>query len=263
MLGSRRRVAIVGGVAGMGLATARVLLEDGGRVAIVGRDEARMQASLASLAMTHGDRVAGFALKPAEPCTLVSTLQRVIEAFGGLDGLAVTAGPIAKQPELTQLADEDWLESFDTQVMTVVRAVRAVLPALIEARGSIVTTAAYSVRSPKILLAHYSAMKSAVVTLTKSIAKAYGPQGVRANCVAPGVIDTEALVPARRAAAQAYGGEEDQALGRLMKEAWGMTVALGRVGRPEEVGHLMAFLLSDRSRYLTGALINIDGGTDF
>jgi NAD(P)-dependent dehydrogenase (short-subunit alcohol dehydrogenase family) len=247
----------------MGFATARAMLEEGGKVAIIGRDEARMQASLATLRAAHGGRVVGFATRAAPSESLASTLQQVIEGFGGLDGLAVTAGPIARQAEFTQLTDEDWAESFETQVMTVVRAVRSVLPALIEARGSIVTTAAYSVRSPKALLAHYSAMKSAVAALTKSIAKAYGPEGVRANCVAPGVIDTEALVPARRAAVQAYGGDEDQALGRLMKEAWGMAVALGRVGRPEEVAHLIAFLLSDRSRYLTGALINIDGGTDF
>jgi NAD(P)-dependent dehydrogenase (short-subunit alcohol dehydrogenase family) len=102
-----------------------------------------------------------------------------------------------------------------------------------------------------------------VAVFTKSVAKAYGKHGVRANCVAPGAIETESLQAIRQQLAAARGVPAEGLLERVMAEEWHMSVALGRPGRPQEVGELMAFLLSERAGYLTGALLNIDGGTDF
>jgi len=148
-------------------------------------------------------------------------------------------------------------------VLGTTRAVEAALPALIASHGAIVTTAAYSIRAPEIARLPYTSMKSAVATFTKGIARAYGRQGVRANCVAPGAIETEAMVAIRERAAAEHGWPYDEALERLMTEEWELDVALGRPGCPSEVGALMAFLLSPVAGYLTGALINIDGGTAF
>jgi 3-oxoacyl-[acyl-carrier protein] reductase len=106
-------------------------------------------------------------------------------------------------------------------------------------------------------------MKAAVASVTKNIAKTYGDRGVRANCVCPGMIDTPLLSVDRAALAAEYGTDEQSALSRYALDAWGMKVSLGRVGRAAEVGELVAFLLSDRAGYLTGATVNIDGGTDF
>ena len=103
-----------------------------------------------------------------------------------------------------------------------------------------VTTAAYSARAAKPVLPHYAAMKAAVISLTKNIAKTYGAQGVRANCVAPGAVATEALDKAKAAAVEKFGPPEDVALNRFMVENWGMKVALNRVGLPHEVGELVA-----------------------
>ncbi len=86
---------------------------------------------------------------------------------------------------------------------------------------------------------------------------------VRANCIAPGAIATEALDAAKQAALAKYGPPEDTALNRFMIENWGMKTAVNRVGQPQEVGELIEFLLSAKAAYLTGALINIDRGTDF
>lgn len=258
-----QRIAIVGGSAGMGFATAQILVRDGATVAIIGRDGAKAHAKAASLAADGPGRALGFGLDAADPNNLADVIDEAVKQLGGLDGLAVTAGPIKTSGTVLGLDDADWLESFQTQLMTVVRACRAALPALIETRGAIVTTSAYSVRAQKPILPHYTAMKAAVAGVTKNIAKTYGPQGVRANCIAPGAIATEALDDAQRQAVAKYGGPPDQALDRFMQEAWGMKLALDRVGRPEEVGDLIAFLLSRKAGYLTGALINIDGGTDF
>jgi 3-oxoacyl-[acyl-carrier protein] reductase len=102
-----------------------------------------------------------------------------------------------------------------------------------------------------------------VAAFTKTIARDYGNQGVRANCVCPGAIETEGLAALRRQLAQARGVPPEGLLERVMVEEWHLDVALGRPGKPEEVGELFAFLLSPRAGYLTGALINIDGGTAF
>ena len=125
------------------------------------------------------------------------------------------------------------------------------------------TTAAHSIRAQKAQYPAYAAMKSAIASITKNIAKTHGADRVRANCICPGAIATEALDEAKALAVVEYGGEPATALDRYMVEKWGMKVALGRAGQPQEVGELIAFLLSERAGYMTGALLNIDGGTDF
>ena len=99
--------------------------------------------------------------------------------------------------------------------------------------------------------------------MTKAMAKTFGPAGVRANCVCPGATETDILAAMRVDVAESRGWPVDKALERVMTEEWGMKVALGRAGRPDELGDVIAFLLSERAGYLTGATINVDGGTDF
>jgi NAD(P)-dependent dehydrogenase (short-subunit alcohol dehydrogenase family) len=109
----------------------------------------------------------------------------------------------------------------------------------------------------------YGALKVGVATLTKNLAKAFGADGVRANCVCPGATETDVLAAMRADVAESRGWPVDEALERVMSEERGMRVALGRAGRPEELGDVIAFLLSERAGYLTGAAVNVDGGTDY
>lgn len=253
---------IVGGTAGMGLATARCLAEDGARVAIAGRDAGRAAAAAAALATETGAEITAVTGDVTSTDDANGIVGAAVESFGGLDGVAVLTGLAGHVP--LDSPDEAWLGAFDDVLMGTVRILRAAVPHLIaRGEGTIVTTSAYSIRDPKADRLPYGALKSGVALMTKAIAKTYGPQGIRANCVAPGAIETEALAAMRTHIAAAKGIPHDQALERVMVEDWGMTVALGRPGRPNEVGELMAFLLSPRAGYLTGALINIDGGTDF
>lgn len=237
---------IVGGTAGIGWAAANILVDRGSRVALVGRDGKRARSAalaLSPLAIGEG----------ADEDGLEAAISRAIAALGTVDGVACTAGPIAARGDLLALPDEAWRESFETQLMTVVRAARVGVPAMIDnGGGSFVATSAYSIRAPKAELAHYTAMKAAIPIVTKSIAKSYGAQGVRANCIAPGAIATRSIE-----------GVADDERWRYMRETFGMKAGLDRIGEPREVGELLAFLLSKEAAYLTGATINIDGGTDF
>jgi 3-oxoacyl-[acyl-carrier protein] reductase len=248
---STRTHIIIGGTAGMGKATAALLLAEGASVALIGRDTARAEAVASELgAIGFGSDDGG----------LEAAMRRAVAALGGLDGLAVTAGPIHVQGDLLTISDDDWAESFETQLMTVVRALRVAVPAMTaRGGGSIVTVSAYSVHAPKPVLAHYTAMKAAIGVVTKTIAKAHGKDGIRANCIAPGAIATEAMDATRAA----LGGLDNVGLWQVMRDQYGMKAGLDRIGEPDEVGELIAFLLSPKAAYLTGAMINIDGGTDF
>jgi len=262
-LGVRGRgYLLVGGTAGMGLATARALAADGADLALVGRDYARTKTAATELAEAHGINAVPIVADVTVAGDELDVVAQAQAELSDLAGMAVFTGLAGHQP--SDAPDEVWDEAFQDVLMGTVRAVRAVVPRLVErGGGTIVTTAAYSIHSPHAGRSAYGVLKGGVAVFTKGIAKAYGGSGIRANCIAPGVIETAALTEIRAMMAEARGLPYDEALETLMATDWGMSVALGRPGRPEEVGDLAAFLLSPRAGYLTGALINIDGGTDF
>jgi NAD(P)-dependent dehydrogenase (short-subunit alcohol dehydrogenase family) len=259
-----RNYVVLGGTRGIGLAAARALVADGATVALVGRDQGRADAAARAVEQNRGGRVIGLAADLTRAGDAERVLAAAADALGTLRGMAVTTGLGRRgHRDLISASDEDWDATFADVLLGTVRACRAAVPFLVDDGGAIVTTAAYSIRAPKPHQVPYAVLKSGVATLTKTIAKAYGPQGVRANCVCPGATETEILASMRVAIARERDWPEDEALERVMTDEWGMQVALGRLGRPEEVGDVVAFLLSERAAYLTGALVNVDGGTDF
>jgi NAD(P)-dependent dehydrogenase (short-subunit alcohol dehydrogenase family) len=256
---------VFGGTRGMGLAAATALATDGASVAVVGRDGDHARAVATALSDAHAGTVIGISTDLTVEGGADAAVAEAEGALGPLSGLAVTTGMGARgQHDLLSASDEDWTDTYEDIVLGTVRACRAVLPGFIErGGGSIVTTAAYSIRAPKARQFPYATMKAAVATFTKDLAVGYGKHGLRANCVCPGAVETDMMAMARDLIANERGWPREDALERLMREEYGMDIALGRVGQPNEVGDLIAFLLSDRSAYTTGALINVDGGTYF
>jgi NAD(P)-dependent dehydrogenase (short-subunit alcohol dehydrogenase family) len=259
-----RNYLIVGGTAGMGLATATVLAAEGARVALVGRDAIRAQRAAHVVAAGGGAvlAVVGDVNGEGEAERIVD---EAVAALGPLAGVAVTTGTnVAVHTEPGRSTDEVWAEAFDDILMGTVRPVRAAIPHLVASGGgTVVTTAAHSIRGFPPARLPYVTFKSGVAAFTKVIARAYGAEGVRANCVCPGAIETGSLAGLRAQLAHQRGVSPEGLLEKVMVEEWHMDVALGRLGLPEEVGELFAFLLSPRAGYLTGAVINIDGGTEF
>ena len=258
---------VVGGTAGIGLASADALAGQGANVALVGRNPERAQAAAEWLTAKYGVRAVAV---PGDSGSTQEEVQRfvgeAVVAVGPIAGLAVMTGTDTEHSRrpLEAMSDADWSAAFEDLLMGTVRSCQAIIPHFLErGSGAIVTTGAYSVRAPDRAAVPYSTFKAAVAVFTKGLARTYGAQGIQANCICPGAVETEKLHQMRAHFAKEKGVPYEEALERVMIEDWELDIAMGRPAQPREVGELVAFLLSQRAKYLTGALVNIDGGTNF
>ncbi len=254
-LGLAGRVCLVtGSTSGIGLETARILAEEGARVAVCGRDEERAETARVDVGAELG--VAVDLATPQGPPSLV---ERVAATLGPVECLVNNVG-VAYQRSFEELDDEDWEELWQLNVMSYVRAIRAVVPAM-RARGAgrIVNVSSTAGKRPSTGMPDYSVTKAAVLSLSRLVADLYAGDGILCNAVAPG--------PTASPAWLATGGLADQAAARggttreEVLAGVGAGRPLGRLAEPEEIAAVIAFLCSDRASYVTGSAWSADGGS--
>jgi 3-oxoacyl-[acyl-carrier protein] reductase len=254
-LGLRDRVCVVtGSTGGIGRETVRLLAEEGAQVVVAGRRAERVEQAKEELGAAMG--VVADLAEPEAPAALIA---EVTGELGHVDVLVNNVG-VAYQLSLEEVSDEQWDEMWQLNVMSYVRAIRAVLPAMQErGRGSIVNVSSTSGKRPSTAMPNYSVTKAAVLSLSRLVADLYAADGIRCNAVTPGPTATEAwLGPGGLAEQQAArsGKTREEVL-----SAVGRGRPLGRLAEPEEIAAVIAFLCSDRSSYVTGAAWSADGGT--
>ena len=253
-LGLRDRVCVVtGSTAGIGLETARLLAAEGARVVVTGRDSDRVEN-----ARLESGAELGVIADLGEPAAATDLIAEAAE-LGAVDCLVNNVG-VAYQVGFDELTDEQWDEMWQLNVMSYVRAIRAVLPSMLErGSGSIVNVSSTAAKRPSTGMPNYSVTKAALLSLSRLVADLYARKGVRCNAVAPGPTATGAWLD--------EGGLADQQArrsGKSREEVLESVAAgrpLGRLAEPEEIASVIAFLCSDRASYVTGAAWSADGGT--
>ncbi len=233
------RVAVITGAAsGIGLATARLFDKEGARVAGVDLGE----TPLSNVLSVTGD--------VSDPASVEEGASRVLDAWGRIDVL-VTAAGMSFGKKLGDTSPEEWDRTFAVNVRGTFLWIKAALPSMIASgRGSIVTIASQLALAGGRNSASYIASKGAVLSLTRAVAVDYAANGIRANTLVPGAVETPLL---ERGLARAGDREVAAAASRARH-------AMGRFGKPEEVARAALFLASDQSSFTTGAELRVDGG---
>lgn len=230
-----RTALVTGSSRGIGAAAARRLARDGWDV-IVNYNESEDKAL--TLSAELGVRAIRCDVR------VPRQVEDMFRETGPVDLLVCCAG-ISEYGLITDVADDAWRSLIETNTGGVFRCCRAAVPGMVHVkRGNIILISSVWGRYGGSCEAAYSASKAAVIGLTKALAKELGPSGIRVNCVAPGPILTDMLT-----------GLSHVDLDELAEE-----VPLGRIGTPEDVAELIAFLASDCSSYITGQIIGCDGG---
>jgi NAD(P)-dependent dehydrogenase (short-subunit alcohol dehydrogenase family) len=245
------RVALVtGGSLGIGAAVVDRLVADGASVVFCGHDDESVQAAAARHA---GLPVLGLRADVRSAAEMEALAAAAVERFGGLD-IVVTSAGIQRYGTVEETTETLWHEVLDVNLTGVFLACRAAIPHL-RARGggAIVAVSSVQAYAAQHRVAAYAVSKAGINALVRSLALDHAADGIRANAVCPGSVDT----PMLRWAADRYRGEStvDETVAR-----WGRTHPLGRVARAEEVAEVVAFLAGDRASFVTGAEYRVDGG---
>ncbi|MFC4113399.1 SDR family NAD(P)-dependent oxidoreductase [Nonomuraea zeae] len=259
------KVALVtGGSGGIGRESARVLAEQGMRVAVNGRDPAAIESAVKEAAesaarsaarsgatsagaTSAGGTVIGVAADTTDFAAIEAMRHETERRLGPVDVLAVFAGGGTGRPApIDRMSEEDWHATVHANLTSAFLVIKSFLPGMRErGRGSIITMSSLAARTPTGASVAYTAAKAGVIALTRQLAHELGPVGIRVNAVSPSTIMTDRL---------------EQRMPAEFKERMLAEHPLGRLGTPLDVANVTAFLASDVSSWLTGLTIDVAGG---
>jgi 3-oxoacyl-[acyl-carrier protein] reductase len=257
--------AVTGGSSGMGRAAALCMAEDGARVAVLARRAELVEETVAALRERGSPDAVGISADVCDASSVEAAFARIGERWGGLNALVNTVGP-GDMGTIDTLSDDGWSRSLELGLMSAVRCTRAALPWLRKAEWArIVNVSAHSTKRQTPTLIGYTAAKAALTSVSKNLAKTLAPENILVNTVSPGTFLSGGLKTwlDGMAAQRGIDPESLDDLNRIIAEEFGHPSDLGRAGLPEEIGCVIAFLASRRNSYMTGANVNVDGGSDF
>lgn len=255
LMGLQDRAAIVTGASrGIGREIALGLAAEGAKVLLCARDP----DALAAVAAEIGPAAVTMPVDVTDPTAATAIVEQCQHAFGRLDVLINNAGSALPKP-LTELTATDWQEGLELNFLSAARLAVAAGPVMAAAGwGRMVHVASISGREPDPQFAPYSAAKAALMNLSTSLSQTFGAHGVLSSCVVPGITLTELVAENAAFAAEQAGSTPDEVVARMLKRH---RVPVGRFGLPDEIADAVVFLCSERASWISGATLEVDGGT--
>lgn len=235
-------VVITGATSGIGKATACLFAKKGARLVLIGKNSERGRKVLSEINEYGGE--CEYVKCDVADIESVNTAADIIKAkYNRVDVLFNNAGIMLDSKEIERISEDEWKKTFSVNVDGIFYITRALKDLIINAEGCIVNNASIAGMHSYVVGRSYaySASKAAVIQFSRQMAKNYAVNGVRVNCICPGIIDTPIL------------GDRDRQL-------YAERIPLGYVGKPEDVANVVVFLASEQARYITGVVLPIDGG---
>lgn len=255
-LGLRGKIAIVTGASrGVGHACAKELMAEGAKVVLVSRDPERLEKARATLIEQTGGTAIAIPTELGSDASVRDMVNRVVKEYGGVDVLINCAATVLPA-DFLKLSEEQWGQIFEQKLNSYARCLRHVLPLMVERKwGRIVLISGLAGRQPHMQTIPVGLNNSAVLNLGKALATQYAKHGVLINCVIPHIINTDRQDETMQKWAALTGQSEEQVRAERVAK-----IPIGRMGRPEEVAAVVAFLASERSSFVVGATWHVDGG---
>lgn len=241
---NQKVVLITGATSGIGEAAARLFAKEGAKTVLVGRNKEKGK-QIESEILKENNEAYFIPCDVSIENDVKAMIDKVVEKYGKIDILFNNAGVMLQSMEIERMPVKDWQKTIDINLTGTFLVSKYAKPYIVKQKGNIINNASIAG------LQHYaagrsyaySASKAAVIQFSHQMAKNYGEEGVRVNCICPGIVDTPIL------------GDRD-------RTAYAQRVPLKKLAQPEEVAKVVAFLASDDAGYLTGVVLPIDGGVN-